>query len=69
MNFAYILAALSDDAARTKMAANCRRVALEEYSIETQASGYLKLYETLISRAANSAVSAGVPSAKPQAAG
>jgi hypothetical protein len=44
-------------------------VALEEYSIETQASGYLKLYETLLSRAANSQVSAGLGLAKPQAAG
>src|SRR5687768_4889756 len=64
-----IIAALSDDVSRTKMAENCRRVALDEYSIETQASAYLKLYETLVSRTANSHAGERLGFAKPQAAG
>ena len=64
-----ILAALIDDETRTKMSATCRRVAVEEYSMETQASAYLKLYETLVSRATNSAPMHGSLIAKPQAAG
>jgi len=57
-----------DDQARERMAENCRRIAVEEYSIETQASAYLKLYETLVARTANSPVSSAVAFAKPQAA-
>src|SRR5213076_3217092 len=48
--------ALRDDATRNAMAQHCRRVAIEEYSIEVQASAYLKLYETWISRATNPAI-------------
>jgi glycosyltransferase involved in cell wall biosynthesis len=69
-----IVEALRDDQTRQKMAHNCRRVALEEYSIETQASAYLKLYETLLARAVSPALVPGslaLPktNAPPQAAG
>jgi glycosyltransferase involved in cell wall biosynthesis len=63
-----IVAALSDDQARARMSHNCRRVALEEYSIETQASAYLKLYETLIARSPALAPPTSCLAAKPQAA-
>ena len=39
---------LSDPAKRDEMAANCRRVAVEEYSLEVQAAAYRTLYEKLI---------------------
>jgi glycosyltransferase involved in cell wall biosynthesis len=43
-----IVSALSDDATRAKMSENARRVAVEEYSLETQAAAYVRLYERLI---------------------
>ena len=43
-----IVTALSDDAGRAKMSENARRVAVEEYSLETQAAAYVRLYERLI---------------------
>ncbi len=46
-----IAAAVLDDATRSEMAKNCRRVALEEYSIEVQARHYAELYQTLLRRA------------------
>ena len=43
-----IVTALSDDATRARMGENCRRIAIEEYSLETQAAAYVRLYERLI---------------------
>jgi glycosyltransferase involved in cell wall biosynthesis len=45
-----IVEALRDDASRARMSEQCRRVAVEEYSLDVQAGGYVKLYETLIAR-------------------
>ena len=65
-----ILAALSNDDARNAMSAHCRRIAIDEYSMEVQSRAYLKLYETLLARAAEKAANPGVSGfAKPQAAG
>ena len=41
---------LSNPAKRAEMAANCRRVAVEEYSLDVQAAAYRSLYESLLSR-------------------
>jgi glycosyltransferase involved in cell wall biosynthesis len=38
---------LQDPAKRTEMAANCRRIATEEYSLEVQVQRYVDLYETI----------------------
>jgi glycosyltransferase involved in cell wall biosynthesis len=38
---------LQDSAKRTKMAANCRTIATEEYSLEVQVQRYVDLYETI----------------------
>lgn len=35
--------------ARAKMAANCRRIAVDEYALETQAQRYIKLYQMILS--------------------
>jgi glycosyltransferase involved in cell wall biosynthesis len=43
-----IASLLENDELRTEMSANCRRVAIEEYSLEIQANRYIKLYEALI---------------------
>lgn len=43
-----LVEALSDDATRPIMSENCRRIAVEEYSLETQAAAYVRLYERLI---------------------
>jgi len=64
-----IATALVDDRARVNMSANCRRTAVEEYSMEVQSRAYLKLYETLVARAENAGATAHLPLAKPQAAG
>ncbi len=68
-----IFASLSDNGARIAMAVNCRRIAVEEYSMAVQSAAYLKLYETLLSRANNPAHAAASPvaikNAPPQAAG
>lgn len=42
---------LSDPGRRAAMADNCRRVAVQEYSLEVQAAAYRTLYETLVARA------------------
>lgn len=39
---------LNDADGRRGMAENCRRVALDEYSLKTQAEAYLKLYTSLV---------------------
>jgi glycosyltransferase involved in cell wall biosynthesis len=54
-----IAEALSDDARRAAMAATCRAVAVEEYSLDVQSRAYAALYETLIARAASRAASDG----------
>ena len=43
-----IVTALADDAGRATMSATCRRVAVEEYSLEVQAAAYARLYERLV---------------------
>jgi glycosyltransferase involved in cell wall biosynthesis len=42
---------LADPAQRAEMSANCRRIAVEEYSLEVQARAYLSLYQGLVGRA------------------
>ncbi|MHC4503855.1 MAG: glycosyltransferase family 4 protein, partial [Planctomycetota bacterium] len=42
---------LGDDAKREEMAAACRKVAVEEYSLELQARRYAELYERILSGA------------------
>ncbi len=44
-----ILSVLSDLNKRKEMSLNCRRIAVDEYSLETQARQYVALYESLIS--------------------
>jgi glycosyltransferase involved in cell wall biosynthesis len=39
---------LQDQTLRDEMSANCRRIAVEEYTLEVQARRYLELYETLL---------------------
>lgn len=43
-----ILKLLDDDCLRMEMAENCRRIALEEYSLKIQASVYARLYSQLL---------------------
>jgi glycosyltransferase involved in cell wall biosynthesis len=43
--------ALRDEDRRNAMSPTCRRIAVEEYSLDVQASAYVRLYETLIARA------------------
>ena len=43
-----IVTTLADDAARATMSAHCRRIAIEEYSLEVQAAAYVRLYERLL---------------------
>ena len=38
---------LADPAKRAEMSANCRRIAVEEYSLDVQARAYAALYERL----------------------
>jgi glycosyltransferase involved in cell wall biosynthesis len=45
---AVLRAVRDDDATRRGMAENCRRVALEEYSLDVQSRSYTRLYETLV---------------------
>jgi glycosyltransferase involved in cell wall biosynthesis len=40
---------LADSSLRTEMAANCHRIAKEEYCLELQAERYLDLYKSLLS--------------------
>jgi glycosyltransferase involved in cell wall biosynthesis len=44
------------DPRRQAMGQHCRRVAVEEYSLDVQARAYLQLYETLLARVRNSTV-------------
>ena len=39
---------LEDDTKRENMSENCRRVAVEEYSLEVQARRYAELYERIL---------------------
>ena len=41
---------LEDPPLRARMADNCRRIVLEEYSLEVQSRAYLALYESLLAR-------------------
>jgi len=43
-----IVQLLEDHNARKEMAANCRRIAVEEYSLELQARRYNELYKSLL---------------------
>jgi len=43
-----IIQLLKDDNRRREMAANCRRIAVEEYSLEVQAQRYVELYEQIL---------------------
>jgi len=45
-----LLELTKDDSRRDEMSRNCRRFALEEYRLETQASRYLSLYRELIGK-------------------
>ena len=46
-----LLELLEHDQRREEMSQNCRRLVLEEYRLETQASRYLNLYRELIGKA------------------
>ncbi len=45
---AAIAGLLEDDPKRREMARNCRRIAVEEYSLEVQARRYVELYERML---------------------
>jgi glycosyltransferase involved in cell wall biosynthesis len=45
---AAIVELLRHPARRAEMAANCRRIAVEEYSVEVQGRRYLDLYERVV---------------------
>jgi glycosyltransferase involved in cell wall biosynthesis len=45
---AAIRALLQNPARRAEMAANCRRIAVEEYALEVQARRYIELYEMIL---------------------
>jgi glycosyltransferase involved in cell wall biosynthesis len=47
--------ALRDDERRAAMSPICRRIAIEEYSLDVQATAYARLYETLVARVGNPA--------------
>jgi len=42
---------LQAPARRARMAADCRRIALQEYTLEVQAQRYVDLYGTMLARA------------------
>jgi glycosyltransferase involved in cell wall biosynthesis len=44
---------LQDPAQRAVMAANCRRIAVQEYALEVQARRYLELYEEILNSSQN----------------
>jgi glycosyltransferase involved in cell wall biosynthesis len=48
---AAIRALLLDSAKRAEMAANCRRLAVEEYALDVQAKRYVDLYQTVLESA------------------
>jgi glycosyltransferase involved in cell wall biosynthesis len=54
---ASIRALLDDPAKRAEMAANCRRIAVKEYSLEVQARRYMKLYEEILAGVSHEASS------------
>ena len=56
---AAIRALLEDPAKRAEMAANCRRLAVEEYALEVQARRYIELYETILDRVRHEPLSHG----------
>jgi glycosyltransferase involved in cell wall biosynthesis len=62
---------LADPAKRAEMSANCRRIAVAEYSLEVQARAYAALYERLVaeklSDATRPAAGKTAPIAAPQA--
>jgi glycosyltransferase involved in cell wall biosynthesis len=43
-----ILELLGNDSKRAEMSANCRKIALSEYSLELQAKRYVQLYESML---------------------
>jgi len=43
-----ILKLIKDESKREEMSQNCRRIAMQEYSLEVQAKTYGKLYESII---------------------
>ena len=45
-----ILWLLEEPAARAEMAKNCRRIAVEEYSLEVQARRYVELYKAILAK-------------------
>ncbi|MBE9158414.1 glycosyltransferase family 4 protein [Nodosilinea sp. LEGE 06152] len=45
-----IIKLLSDDIQRQRLSRNCRRIALEEYSLELQAQRYQRLYQQLLNK-------------------
>ena len=45
-----ILGILEDPIRRAAMGANCRRIAVEEYSLEIQARRYISLYESILAK-------------------
>jgi hypothetical protein len=46
----FIVELLRQPEKRVEMAANCRRIAVKEYSLEVQARRYTELYETLLAQ-------------------
>src|SRR5262249_48537570 len=54
---AAIRALLQDPARRAEMAANCRRIAVEEYALEVQARRYVELYEEILVRVRHESLS------------
>ena len=38
---------LQDETGRSEMGANCRRIAVEEYALETQSRRYVELYRRM----------------------
>jgi glycosyltransferase involved in cell wall biosynthesis len=51
-----ILEILGNDAKRTEMSDNCRRIALAEYDLSLQTSRYVELYTEMLRRGANGPV-------------
>lgn len=49
-----ILALLDDETMRVEMGINCRQIAEKEYSLDVQATEYIKLYQSLIDNEASS---------------
>jgi glycosyltransferase involved in cell wall biosynthesis len=47
---AAIVALLRDAARRAEMSINCRRIAVEEYTLEAQARRYIELYERAVAK-------------------